>query len=104
MEEGTWFEWILYPYNPVHCLINYIIVSPQYILFSSVLVGDLANDGHTDVLISMFVLILIGSDKGTVYSSPAYKIPECSRTAAGTPLIQVNIYHLQKALLVAFIT
>lgn len=31
------------------------------------------------------------SDKGTVYSARAYKIPECSRTAAGTPLVQVFI-------------
>lgn len=30
------------------------------------------------------------SDKGTVYSARAYKIPECSRTATGTPLVQVN--------------
>ncbi|KAG5022946.1 hypothetical protein JHK85_019288 [Glycine max] len=29
-------------------------------------------------------------DKGTVYSARAYKIPECSRTAAGTPLVQVH--------------
>ncbi|KAH1233223.1 DNA gyrase subunit A, chloroplastic/mitochondrial [Glycine max] len=28
-------------------------------------------------------------DKGTVYSARAYKIPECSRTAAGTPLVQI---------------
>lgn len=31
----------------------------------------------------------IFSDKGTVYSARAYKISECSRTAAGTPLVQV---------------
>ncbi|WVZ13317.1 hypothetical protein V8G54_017847 [Vigna mungo] len=29
------------------------------------------------------------SDKGTVYSARAYKIPECSRTAAGTPLVHI---------------
>lgn len=29
------------------------------------------------------------SDKGTVYSARAYRIPECSRAAAGTPLVQV---------------
>ncbi|TQE04484.1 hypothetical protein C1H46_009900 [Malus baccata] len=29
------------------------------------------------------------SDKGTVYSGRAYKIPECTRTAAGTPLVQI---------------
>ncbi|XP_057538895.1 DNA gyrase subunit A, chloroplastic/mitochondrial isoform X2 [Amaranthus tricolor] len=33
--------------------------------------------------------ILFFSDKGTVYSTRAYKIPECTRTAAGTPLIQI---------------
>ncbi|XP_021773396.1 DNA gyrase subunit A, chloroplastic/mitochondrial-like [Chenopodium quinoa] len=33
--------------------------------------------------------ILYFSDKGIVYSSRAYKIPECTRTAAGTPLIQI---------------
>lgn len=35
---------------------------------------------------------LIFSDKGTVYSARAYKIPECSRTAAGTPLVHVFFY------------
>lgn len=29
------------------------------------------------------------SDKGIVYSARAYKIPECTRNAAGTPLVQV---------------
>ncbi|KMS95952.1 hypothetical protein BVRB_003600 [Beta vulgaris subsp. vulgaris] len=33
--------------------------------------------------------ILYFSDKGIVYSARAYKIPECTRTAAGTPLIQI---------------
>ncbi|KAK4410853.1 DNA gyrase subunit A, chloroplastic/mitochondrial [Sesamum angolense] len=28
-------------------------------------------------------------DKGTVYSARAYRIPECSRAGAGTPLVQV---------------
>ncbi|KAJ6311273.1 hypothetical protein OIU77_013111 [Salix suchowensis] len=32
--------------------------------------------------------VLYFSDQGIVYSSPAYKIPECTRAAAGTPLIQ----------------
>ncbi|EXB97701.1 DNA gyrase subunit A [Morus notabilis] len=32
---------------------------------------------------------MIASDKGTVYSARAYKIPECTRTAAGTPLVQI---------------
>ena len=36
-------------------------------------------------------LVKFFSDKGTVYSARAYKIPECSRTAAGTPLVQVFI-------------
>lgn len=34
------------------------------------------------------------SDKGIVYSARAYKIPECTRTAAGTPLVQVLITYL----------
>ncbi|KAG6525682.1 hypothetical protein ZIOFF_015648 [Zingiber officinale] len=29
------------------------------------------------------------NDKGIVYSARAYKIPECSRTATGTPLVQL---------------
>ncbi|RZC45363.1 hypothetical protein C5167_038309 [Papaver somniferum] len=29
------------------------------------------------------------SDKGIVYSARAYRVPECTRTAAGTPLIQI---------------
>lgn len=33
--------------------------------------------------------VLFFSDKGIVYSARAYKIPECTRTAAGTPLIQI---------------
>ncbi|KAM6584071.1 hypothetical protein CsatB_011073 [Cannabis sativa] len=33
--------------------------------------------------------VLYFSDKGTVYSARAYKIPECTRTAAGTPLVQI---------------
>ncbi|XP_042458589.1 probable DNA gyrase subunit A, chloroplastic/mitochondrial [Zingiber officinale] len=33
--------------------------------------------------------ILYFSDKGIVYSARAYKIPECSRTATGTPLVQL---------------
>ncbi|TQD82748.1 hypothetical protein C1H46_031717 [Malus baccata] len=32
---------------------------------------------------------LVCSDRGTVYSGRAYKIPECTRTAAGTPLVQI---------------
>ncbi|KAJ3669364.1 hypothetical protein LUZ60_011314 [Juncus effusus] len=33
--------------------------------------------------------VLYFSDKGTVYSARAYKIPECSRTATGMPLVQL---------------
>ncbi|RWR74134.1 DNA gyrase subunit A, chloroplastic/mitochondrial [Cinnamomum micranthum f. kanehirae] len=29
------------------------------------------------------------TDRGIVYSARAYKIPECTRTAAGTPLVQI---------------
>ncbi|XP_051121094.1 DNA gyrase subunit A, chloroplastic/mitochondrial isoform X2 [Andrographis paniculata] len=33
--------------------------------------------------------VLYFSDKGAVYSARAFKIPECSRSAAGTPLVQI---------------
>uniref|UniRef100_J3LU26 DNA topoisomerase (ATP-hydrolyzing) n=2 Tax=Oryza brachyantha TaxID=4533 RepID=J3LU26_ORYBR len=33
--------------------------------------------------------VLYFSDKGIVYSARAYKIPECTRIAAGTPLVQL---------------
>ncbi|XP_057505008.1 DNA gyrase subunit A, chloroplastic/mitochondrial-like [Actinidia eriantha] len=33
--------------------------------------------------------VLYFSDRGTVYSARAYKIPECTRAAAGTPLVQI---------------
>lgn len=33
--------------------------------------------------------ILYFSDKGRIYSARAYRVPECSRTAAGTPLVQI---------------
>ncbi|XP_009788233.1 DNA gyrase subunit A, chloroplastic/mitochondrial [Nicotiana tabacum] len=54
-------------------------------------VGKLrVNDAMSDFLVCRaHDKVLYFSDKGTVYSSPAYKIPECSRTAAGTPLVQI---------------
>ncbi|KAH9314388.1 hypothetical protein KI387_023015 [Taxus chinensis] len=33
--------------------------------------------------------ILYFSDKGTVYGARAYKVPECSRTATGIPLVRI---------------
>ena len=36
------------------------------------------------------VMVFILSDKGIVYSARAYKIPESTRTATGTPLVQVQ--------------
>lgn len=33
--------------------------------------------------------ILYFSDKGIVYSARAYRVPQCSRSAAGTPLVQI---------------
>ncbi|GER32183.1 DNA gyrase subunit A family protein [Striga asiatica] len=33
--------------------------------------------------------VLYFSDEGTVYSARAYKIPECSKASAGTPLVQM---------------
>ncbi|KAL0425388.1 UNVERIFIED_CONTAM: DNA gyrase subunit A, chloroplastic/mitochondrial [Sesamum radiatum] len=42
-------------------------------------------------LVVSFILLVYSdkSDKGTVYSARAYRIPECSRAGAGTPLVQV---------------
>lgn len=48
------------------------------------------NDSMTDFIVChTHDHILYFSDKGTVYSGRAYRIPECSRTAAGTALIQL---------------
>ncbi|KAH1242354.1 DNA gyrase subunit A, chloroplastic/mitochondrial [Glycine max] len=54
-------------------------------------VGKLkVNDSMSDFLVfRAHYHVLYFSDKGTVYSARAYKIPECSRTAAGTPLVQI---------------
>lgn len=48
------------------------------------------NDMMSDFLVChAHDYVLFFSDKGTVYSARAFKIPECTRTAAGTPLIQI---------------
>ncbi|CAI9102730.1 OLC1v1001048C1 [Oldenlandia corymbosa var. corymbosa] len=54
-------------------------------------VGKLkVNDTMSDFLVCRaHDHILYFSDKGTVYSARAFKIPECSRAAAGVPLIQI---------------
>ncbi|KAL8529379.1 hypothetical protein ACS0TY_006703 [Phlomoides rotata] len=54
-------------------------------------VGKLrVNDTMSDFLVCRtHDHVLYFSDKGTVYTARAYKIPECSRAAAGTPLIQI---------------
>ncbi|GJZ90570.1 kinase RLK-Pelle-WAK family protein [Tanacetum coccineum] len=54
-------------------------------------VGKLrVNDTMSDFLVCRaHDRLLYFSDKGIVYSAYAYKIPECSRAAAGTPLIQI---------------
>ncbi|KAL1338639.1 hypothetical protein HN51_033255 [Arachis hypogaea] len=54
-------------------------------------VGKLrVNDSMSDFLVCRaHDHVLYFSDKGTVYSARAYKVPECSRTAAGTPLVQI---------------
>ncbi|KAI4323668.1 hypothetical protein L6164_023255 [Bauhinia variegata] len=54
-------------------------------------VGKLrVNDSMSDFLVCRaHDHVLYFSDKGTVYSARAYKIPECSRNAAGTPLVQI---------------
>lgn len=54
-------------------------------------VGKLrVNDAMSDFLVCRaHDHVLYFSDKGTVYCARAYKIPECSRAAAGTPLVQI---------------
>ncbi|XP_022864165.1 DNA gyrase subunit A, chloroplastic/mitochondrial [Olea europaea var. sylvestris] len=54
-------------------------------------VGKLrVNDAMSDFLVCRaHDHMLYFSDKGTVYSARAYKIPECTRAAAGTPLVQI---------------
>ncbi|KAG9129325.1 hypothetical protein Leryth_016624 [Lithospermum erythrorhizon] len=54
-------------------------------------VGKLrVNDAMSDFLVCRaHDHVLYFSDKGIVYSARAYKIPECTRAAAGTPLIQI---------------
>ncbi|XP_052192183.1 DNA gyrase subunit A, chloroplastic/mitochondrial isoform X18 [Diospyros lotus] len=54
-------------------------------------VGKLrVNDTMSDFLVChAHDHVLYFSDRGTVYSARAYKIPECSRAAAGTPLLQI---------------
>ncbi|KAL5703523.1 DNA topoisomerase (ATP-hydrolyzing) [Ranunculus cassubicifolius] len=48
------------------------------------------NDAMSDFLVCRaHDHVLYFSDKGIVYSSRAYKIPECTRTAAGMPLVQL---------------
>lgn len=36
-----------------------------------------------------YFLVFYCSDRGIVYSARAFRIPECTRNAAGTPLVQV---------------
>ncbi|CAM8961058.1 unnamed protein product [Rhodiola kirilowii] len=54
-------------------------------------VGKLrVNDAMSDFIVcKTHDRVLYFSDRGIVYSARAYKIPECTRTAAGTPLIQI---------------
>ncbi|KAG8645444.1 hypothetical protein MANES_10G065200v8 [Manihot esculenta] len=54
-------------------------------------VGKLrVNDAMSDsVVCHAHDHVLYFSDRGIVYSARAYKIPECTRTAAGTPLVQI---------------
>lgn len=54
-------------------------------------VGKLrVNDTMSDFLVCRtHDHVLYFSDKGTVYCARAYKVPECSRAAAGTPLVQI---------------
>ncbi|XP_010464747.1 PREDICTED: DNA gyrase subunit A, chloroplastic/mitochondrial [Camelina sativa] len=54
-------------------------------------VGKLrVDDAMSDFLVcNAHDHVLFFSDRGIVYSTRAYKIPECSRNAAGTPLVQI---------------
>lgn len=54
-------------------------------------VGKLrVNDAMSDFIVCRaHDHVLYFSDRGIVYSARAYKIPECTRTAAGTPLVQI---------------
>ncbi|GAB4836194.1 hypothetical protein Ancab_001108 [Ancistrocladus abbreviatus] len=54
-------------------------------------VGKLrVNDTMSDFLVCRaHDHILYFSEKGIVYSARAFKIPECTRSAAGTPLVQI---------------
>uniref|UniRef100_A0A1D1YYY0 DNA gyrase subunit A, chloroplastic/mitochondrial n=1 Tax=Anthurium amnicola TaxID=1678845 RepID=A0A1D1YYY0_9ARAE len=48
------------------------------------------NDSMSDFLVChAHDHILYFSDRGIVYSARAYRIPECTRSAAGTPLVQL---------------
>ncbi|WRX11942.1 DNA topoisomerase [Theobroma cacao] len=48
------------------------------------------NDAMSDFIVCRaHDHVLYFSDKGIVYTARAYKIPESSRTAAGTPLVQI---------------
>ena len=33
--------------------------------------------------------LLLFSDRGVAYALPAYRVPQCSRTAKGTPIVQL---------------
>lgn len=50
---------------------------------------DTSKPDRQHETINYLINLSLCSDKGIVYSAYAYKIPECSRAAAGTPLIQV---------------
>ncbi|XP_074310721.1 DNA gyrase subunit A, chloroplastic/mitochondrial [Silene latifolia] len=58
-------------------------------------IGKSVGKMRVDDMMSDFIVcrahdhVLYFSDKGIVYSARAYKIPECTRAAAGTPLIQI---------------
>ncbi|KAM7268180.1 hypothetical protein ACFE04_010346 [Oxalis oulophora] len=54
-------------------------------------VGKLrVNDSMSDFIVCRaHDHVLYFSDRGIVYSARAYKIPECTRNAAGTPLVQI---------------
>ncbi|OEL20914.1 putative DNA gyrase subunit A, chloroplastic/mitochondrial [Dichanthelium oligosanthes] len=57
--------------------------------FSSLRFVVLTMNTYSFFYSRIIVMVFTFSDKGIVYSARAYKIPECTRNATGTPLVQL---------------
>jgi DNA gyrase subunit A len=57
--------------------------------------GKAGTRGQGEEAVKLFIscndhdALLLFSDRGVVYSVPAYRVPMCSRTAKGTPVVQL---------------